>query len=150
MSNASFGQARTPRARKPHYCAWCHVTIEVGERHFYFFGRWEGELQDWRMHLECEDAHQRETYEGEICENRHDRARTCDEMESERRKLAKELGEEIQERLSKCVNSPNEMVYTSIGTTLIDLTEQWLDEELERVKKLREDAKRVEKPVEAS
>lgn len=145
----SFGEGRHPRARKVHYCVWCHTDIGIGERYFYFFGEWDGELQDWRMHADCEDAHQRETEEGEICDIQHQRGRTCAEKDAEQRKFAQELGEEIRERLAKC-NNQTELFFTNLADDLLDLTEQWNEEELARVEKASEDAKKPSAPVETT
>lgn len=95
----SFGQGEHPVARKPHRCLWCNESIAIGERHFKYVGEWEGEFQNWRMHSDCIDAHQRETCDGEICDTSHPRGRTCDEKEAAERKMAKDVNEVVAELL---------------------------------------------------
>lgn len=136
---SDFGDGRTVRARKEFTCQWCHDPILVGERHFRFTGKWQGEFQDWRMHSDCEDAHQSETYEGEICENAHQRGRTCADKDAEQRLFAKEIGGEIKEAVEKSVNR-TELFYTNLADDLIDLFGQWVEEERARVKAASEKA----------
>lgn len=146
---SDFGDGRTVRARKEFTCQWCHDPIRVGERHFRFTGKWQGEFQDWRMHSDCEDAHQSETYEGEICENTHQRGRTCPDKEKAQRDFAKEIGEEIRERVEKS-GTKGELFYTNLADDLIDLFGQWADEERERVKAVSEKAMRREAAPESA
>lgn len=40
-------------SRKIRQCAWCYQRIPTGDQHIHFVGKWEGEFQDWRMHVEC-------------------------------------------------------------------------------------------------
>lgn len=94
-----FGEGDRPVARKQHSCIWCHELIVIGERHFKYVGIWEREFQNWRMHDDCIDAHKRETYDGEICDEAHQRGRTCDEKESVERKLAKDVNEVMADLL---------------------------------------------------
>lgn len=91
----SFGEGRHPVAKKRHVCIWCNSGISIGERHFYFFGEYEGDIQNWRMHSDCMDAHGRETSDGEICDSSHQRGRTCDEKEAAERKIARDATEVI-------------------------------------------------------
>jgi hypothetical protein len=51
---SDFGIHSNPTARKEHRCEWCGQKILKGEKHFQFVGKWQGEFQNWRMHLECE------------------------------------------------------------------------------------------------
>jgi hypothetical protein len=52
-----FGDTIWPVARKDHRCVWCGESIQKGNKHAHFSGKWDGEFQDWRMHRECyEDA----------------------------------------------------------------------------------------------
>ena len=37
---------------------------EVYNSHYKYTGRWEGDFQNWRMHLECYDASSEEISEG--------------------------------------------------------------------------------------
>lgn len=139
---SDFGEGSTVRARKEHTCGWCHDPIVVGEYHFRFVGKWQGEFQDWRMHSDCEDAHQNETDDGEICENAHQRGRTCYEKEDAKRSFAKEIGAEIKERVEKGILQ--EHGWTILACDLIDLFEQWAEEEQDRVKAAAEKALKPE------
>ena len=133
---SDFGDGQIVRARKQHCCEWCHTAIVVGERHFRFCGKWQREFQDWRMHNECEDAHSRETYEGEICDAFHQRGRTCADTEEERRKFKKELGEIIK----KAVHAhgiPNETQWTRIAHDVLHEVEEWQYGETNRVNQLK-------------
>lgn len=85
----SFGDLRKVKAAKVEKrCVWCWYPCAVGESRVGFFGKWDGEPQDWHMHPECYDAFQREDIEGEgrIHDERHKRGLTCDEARQ------KELG----------------------------------------------------------
>lgn len=62
---SDFGVSMYPVARVQHRCEWCGEKIPRGEKHFKFAGVWEGEFQDWRMHLECEVARSSEDEFGE-------------------------------------------------------------------------------------
>jgi len=115
----------------------------VGEYHFRFTGKWEGEFQDWRMHSDCEDAHQRETSEGEICEDPHQRGRTCYEKDDAKRSFAKEIGEVIKEEVEKATNK-SELFYAHLAGDLISLFEQWAETEQDRVKAAAEKALKPE------
>ena len=53
-------------ARKDHRCAACRRKIPKGELHYHFWGRWEGEWQDWRTHAECHEARDK-SGEEEVC-----------------------------------------------------------------------------------
>lgn len=44
-----------PLARKSHKCVWCGQAIEPGEKHRHEISRYDG-LQDFRWHLECDEA----------------------------------------------------------------------------------------------
>jgi hypothetical protein len=94
-----FGDGGHPVAKKTHPCIWCNEPIVIGERHFKYVGEWEGEFQNWRMHSDCLDAHQRETFDGEICDSAHQRGRTCEEKEAAQRKLAKDVNEVVADLL---------------------------------------------------
>jgi hypothetical protein len=45
-----------PVARKVHRCCECAAPIEVGEKHFYGRGKWDGEIDEYRQHLACMEA----------------------------------------------------------------------------------------------
>ena len=51
-----FYSSAQPKARKEHRCAWCHEPIVVGEVHHHYWGKYDGEMQSTRMHLECQEA----------------------------------------------------------------------------------------------
>jgi hypothetical protein len=53
---SEFGVSTHPRARRDYRCEWCGEKIFTGEIHFKFAGVWEGDFQNYRMHLECEKA----------------------------------------------------------------------------------------------
>lgn len=42
-----------PVARKAYRCIWCNETIEPGSRHGYRAGKFYGDFQYDRWHLEC-------------------------------------------------------------------------------------------------
>lgn len=64
-----------------HRCVYCIERIAPGTKHNQYVGLWEGDFQNWRMHLECLDAHSEQTDEGEICDEAHLRGETCREKE---------------------------------------------------------------------
>jgi len=91
-----FGNGFFVPARKKHSCVWCYGHIVVGEVHYRYKGKFEGDWQDWRMHSECEEAHKRESEGGEICPETHPRGRTCGELEDDRIAFTKKLGERLE------------------------------------------------------
>jgi len=133
----SFGEGCYPVAKKAHRCIWCNDLIVIGERHFKYVGEWEGEFQNWRMHEDCMNAHQRETFDGEICDSSHQRGRTCDEKEEAVRKLAKDTNEVIAQMLREKGVSPEvlELVTRSnIGSVVVkDILMESIYEEDRRV-----------------
>lgn len=56
MSGWEFFNSSNPKARKEYVCQWCNEPILVGEQHHHYWGKWEGDMQSTRMHLECADA----------------------------------------------------------------------------------------------
>ena len=44
-----------PVARVPHRCIWCGESIVIGAKHRREISRFD-ELQDFRWHMECDDA----------------------------------------------------------------------------------------------
>ena len=44
------------KARKAHQCHWCYETIPVGTTYHRERGKFEGEPQTTKMHVECEAA----------------------------------------------------------------------------------------------
>lgn len=75
-----------PVARKEYLCEWCPERIQVGEKHAQYAGVMDGYIQNTRMHLECLDASHREwdSWNEELCQERHLRGMTCDETEAAR------------------------------------------------------------------
>lgn len=51
-----FFNVREVTARKQHICEHCRKPIEVGERHHYAAGKWEGDFTSYREHQECREA----------------------------------------------------------------------------------------------
>lgn len=51
-----FYSATWVKGRKEHKCCECGGPIEKGELHGYFVGKWDGELNAHRQHLDCELA----------------------------------------------------------------------------------------------
>lgn len=49
-------QQKVVRGRKPYRCCECSRQIEVGERHEYYAGAWEGGVQSFRTCLQCTEA----------------------------------------------------------------------------------------------
>lgn len=45
-----------PVARKAHLCIWCGEGIPVGEKHRHERSIYEGNFQDHRWHMECDQA----------------------------------------------------------------------------------------------
>lgn len=77
----SFNDYTYPVGRKPHRCEHCKGQIATGEKHAHFVGEWQGDFQNWRMHLDCKAAWREDTEDGEICPNRHERGKNCRECE---------------------------------------------------------------------
>jgi len=60
-----------PKARKMHKCQWCGKLIEPGDIYYRYTMKWDGEMQDTCMHLECAEASSKgmESWEEELpCE----------------------------------------------------------------------------------
>ena len=55
-----------PIARKEHICRWCGEKILIGEKYHRYCGRFEGEWQDTKMHLECSKAPCEDDYLPEV------------------------------------------------------------------------------------
>jgi hypothetical protein len=53
---SDFGEMKAVTGKKDYRCEWCGETILTGERHDHYVGKWEGEFQNWRMHVECYGA----------------------------------------------------------------------------------------------
>lgn len=107
MSSHSFNVPRTPVAKKSHRCIWCWDDIITRERYYRFVGIYEGDFQNWAMHLDCQMACEREgDYEyGEICEERHQRGKTCQEME--RINLLEKENKQLKTALEQIANHPD-------------------------------------------
>lgn len=41
------------KARKQHRCDYCGAIIEKGEKYYYSFCKYAGEVYEWKSHLEC-------------------------------------------------------------------------------------------------
>lgn len=83
---SGWNEYRNQVARKEHWCTWCKTnTIKRGTEYVAYVGRWEGDFQYWKMHLECLEAFEdiRDQCEGFICENPHDVGAYCDECKPE-------------------------------------------------------------------
>jgi hypothetical protein len=52
---SDFSNHTYPVSRKEYRCEWCGEPIPKGEKHLHYTGVWEGEWQNWRMHMECQD-----------------------------------------------------------------------------------------------
>lgn len=44
-----------PKARKEHRCIWCGQTIQIGEKYRREKSVYDGEFQDHKWHLECNE-----------------------------------------------------------------------------------------------
>lgn len=51
LINESF-----PRAKKAYMCVWCGEVIKIGKEHRHEVSKYEGNFQDHRWHLECDNA----------------------------------------------------------------------------------------------
>lgn len=54
-----FQSDRYVRARKEYRCAECHLPIPIGNRHLYSVWKFDGSLNDSRIHQECADLAER-------------------------------------------------------------------------------------------
>lgn len=133
---SDFSDSDTRTARKRHNCLYCMEWIEAGELHHRQGGKWEGEWQDWRMHLDCLQAHYRESQDnpggyGEVCQDDHERGRTCNESEDLRFKFKDELAQTIK-GLQEKGESAGEIAHIVLGDV-----EEWQEEEARRLKGLK-------------
>ena len=72
----------TPKAMFVHACWWCNDPIVRGEVHAEADGQWRGELQSWRMHIDCLNAAQTTTrWDEPFCDRGHERGKTCADCE---------------------------------------------------------------------
>jgi hypothetical protein len=53
-----------PVARKKYRCVYCYWTIDVGEKHYLWTGKVDGDFQSNRFHAECA-AHLQDEYGSE-------------------------------------------------------------------------------------
>lgn len=51
-----FFNRKTVIGRKDHRCEHCNGQIVKGESHFYCAGKFEGNLVDYREHVDCQKA----------------------------------------------------------------------------------------------
>jgi len=56
------GDVTKHKGNKDHKCAWCGEIIPKGEEFIHCKGKWEGDWQNWRMHLECDNAVMKSKY----------------------------------------------------------------------------------------
>ena len=59
MNGWDFVNYADPVGRKQYKCQWCREPILIGEKHHHYWGKYDGEMQDIRMHTECAKAAQR-------------------------------------------------------------------------------------------
>lgn len=128
---SDFGEGSTVRARKRHRCEWCQDIIKVGESHSHYKGMWEGDWQDWRTHTDCYEAFHRECADGEMCEGKHQRGRTCDETEQMREEFIIELSEHIRANEPKI----SEELAVHLARMCLGEVESWEHSERNRVLK---------------
>lgn len=91
-------------ATKEHACEHCDQPIHNGERYRFWQGRWDGEWQYTKMHMDCFEASQHEVDgdpDGSLCPEMHRRGMSCKDMEEADDKLAQELGEVAAEEIDK-------------------------------------------------
>ena len=87
---------------KEHACEHCDQPIHKGERYRFWQGRWDGEWQYTKMHLDCFEACQHEVDadpDGSLCPEMHRRGMTCRQMGEADDKLAQELGKAAAEEI---------------------------------------------------
>ena len=79
------------KAAKIHKCCWCWQDIVKGEKHYHQIGIFNGDWNDWRMHLDCHDVSDpgEEEY---LCENKHDRGKNCSDCDNSLRLKASFTG----------------------------------------------------------
>ena len=68
------------KPNKTHQCVWCHEKILPGVFHLKYVGIYEGDFQNWRIHIECKKPmYNSNTYEEftEICPGPHGRGEEC-------------------------------------------------------------------------
>jgi hypothetical protein len=53
FNGPSLYQERTRTARKESYCSACFETIAVGHRYHYIFGKWDGDVGEFRHCMRC-------------------------------------------------------------------------------------------------
>lgn len=58
-----------PAARKEHHCCECGGKILVGEKHFQWTGKWDGDVSSGRQHFLCMETCMfiRDEFEGGEC-----------------------------------------------------------------------------------
>ena len=88
--NVQTIEVSIPTAQKNHVCEWCGEEIPIGETHFKWTGKCDGEFVQWRMHSECYRAIQRERkeadwWDGSFESHAHDKGKTLSEMEKKTR-----------------------------------------------------------------
>lgn len=51
-----FFESYYPKARKTHRCCECGGPIHPGEKYGVHSGKWDGEFDSFKQHLDCEEA----------------------------------------------------------------------------------------------
>ncbi len=59
---SDFGGDKVVIGRKRHRCGYCWSPIVKGEAHHNYRGMYDGEWQNWRMHVECFDDYAENGY----------------------------------------------------------------------------------------
>ena len=78
----AFERNATPVARKIHKCYWCREPIVKNEKHYYQVGIYNGDWNDWRMHLDCQRVSDPPDIEDYLCENKHERGKRCGDCDN--------------------------------------------------------------------
>lgn len=54
---SDFWSGKYVKAKKDYNCIYCGELIPKSEKHYHGTGVWMGDWQNWRMHNECIDDH---------------------------------------------------------------------------------------------
>lgn len=102
---SDFENQREPVAAKDHRCEWCGETIPKGEKHIWFSGVWEGDWQNWRMHIEC---HRDASTSGDLGEGftPFENERPCKQCGGSRVLMTAEAGAGYEDDLAEYVPCP--------------------------------------------
>ncbi|MHB0998192.1 MAG: ASCH domain-containing protein [Armatimonadota bacterium] len=97
-----FCKFAAPAAQEEYQCAWCWEPIVIGEVHIHYWGKFDGNMQDSRMHCECHRAAKGYKYLPDIKMKRGLDEEWVPE-ESEEEHLCKTCAQASDERLPKDV-----------------------------------------------